>query len=224
MMKMMKLFAPSLLVAPLVCGLMVLACGQSHADDKKSGEISLFDGKTLGKWKPIQFGGEGESFVRDGVLIIGMGAALSGVKWEGDVPSKTNYEIELEAQKITGDDFMVGLTAPSGDSYFTWVCGGWGGGVVGISSLDGLDASENETATIEFFEPKKWYKFKLRVEPDMIQAWIDDKRVIDVVTKDKKIGMRPGDVELCIPLGLATYQTRVEYRNIVWRNLPKAKD
>ncbi|MEM7014410.1 MAG: family 16 glycoside hydrolase, partial [Verrucomicrobiota bacterium] len=69
----------------------------------------------------------------------------------------------------------------------------------------------------EYFEPKKWYKFKMRVEPDYITCWIDDKKVVDVNIKDREIGMRPGDIELCAPLGLATFQTRVEYRKIVWR-------
>lgn len=185
--------------------------------ESEDGEISLFDGKTLGKWKPVQFGGEGETIAIDGHLLIGMGAALSGVVWDGDPPATTNYEIEFEAMKITGDDFMVGLTVPVGEKHCTWVCGGWGGGVVGVSSIDGLDASENETATVEYFEPKQWYKFKMRVEPDYLSCWIDDKQVVDVNIKDREIGMRPGDIELCIPLGLATFQTRVEYRNIVWR-------
>jgi hypothetical protein len=185
------------------------------------GEISLFDGKTLGNWKPVKFGGEGEvrAIPEDEVLLIGMGAVMTGIVWEGELPAKTNYEIELEGMKANGDDFMMALTIPVGDSSCSWVCGGWGGGVVGISSIDDLDASENETATIESFTKGQWYKFKIRVEPDRIQCWLDGNRIIDTDIKDRRISMRPGDVELCVPLGIATFQTRSEFKNIVWRNL-----
>ncbi len=203
-----------------------LALGTLVAEDKKAeskdGEISLFDGKTLGKWEPIRFGGEGTVEVdENGLLSIEEGAILSGIKWTGEVPASTNYEIELEGMKILGDDFMLCLTMPVDDSHCSFVCGGWGGGVVGISSIDGLDASENETATFAYFEPKKWYKFKVRVEPNRIQCWIDGERVVDLDYEGADIEMRPGDIELCMPLGIATFQTAAKYRNMVWRNLPK---
>ena len=54
---------------------------------------------------------------------------------------------------------------------------------------------------------------------ERIQCWIDGKNVIDVNIKDRTIGMRAGSIEESIPLGLSTFSTSVEYRNIVWRNL-----
>jgi hypothetical protein len=39
----------------------------------------------------------------------------------------------------------------------TLICGGWGGTLVGLSSIDDLDASENPTATIKEFKEKTWY-------------------------------------------------------------------
>lgn len=44
--------------------------------------------------------------------------------------------------------------------------------------------------------------------------------MVDLELKDRKISLRPGDIELCVPLGLASFQTRAQYKNIVWRNLP----
>ena len=61
----------------------------------------LFDGKTLGKWRPSGFGGEGEVTVEDGAIRIGMGADLSGVTWSGDVP-RQSYELALDAQRAEG--------------------------------------------------------------------------------------------------------------------------
>jgi len=49
-------------------------------------------------------------------------------------------------------------------------------------SLDGQDAANNETAQYLNFEKGKWYKVRLRVIPDKIQAWIDDDQVVNVET------------------------------------------
>ena len=197
------------------------------ADDEKKtaaeedpNVISLFDGKTLGNWEPINFGGEGNVLVEDGALLLEQGAIMTGIKWTGEVPARTNYEVSLDAQKVFGDDFFLALTAPVAESYCTFVCGGWGGGVVGISSIDDFDASENETATIEYFESGKWYHIRMRVEPGRIQCWVDDRRVVDVDIEDREISLRPGDIDLCVPLGLAAFQTQVTYRNLKWTNLP----
>jgi hypothetical protein len=41
---------------------------------------------------------------------------------------------------------------PRGIRSRTFICGGWGGAVVGISSIDGQDASMNETTKYIKFE------------------------------------------------------------------------
>ena len=45
--------------------------------------------------------------------------------------------------------------------------------------------------------------------------------MVDVVTKDRKLGLRFGDIEKCAPLGLATWQTTAELRGLRWRKLEK---
>jgi hypothetical protein len=91
--------------------------------------------------------------------------------------------------------------------------------VVGISSIDDVDAGANETTFDMDFEEGRWYRMKIRVLPDRIQCWIDGRRVIDTDIKGRKISMRPGGIEVTVPLGIATYDTEAEYRNIVWRKL-----
>jgi len=189
-----------------------------------AGEISLFDGKTLGNWEKTQFGGEGDTFVdEDGNLEFGFGAVITGVNWKGEVPATSNYEISLEAMKLDGNDFFVALTFPVKDSHATFVVGGWGGGVVGISSVDDLNASENETMNIDGFEKDVWHKIRVRVTDDKLQAWIDDEQKVDLELEGRKLSLLPGDIELSVPIGLAAYQTRARYRNIVWRNLDAAE-
>jgi len=182
-------------------------------------EIPLLEGNGMGRWRPMPIRGAGPSHVENGILTIDSGSFLNGVVWQGEPPARINYEIELEARKVSGFDFFLGLTVPVGDSYCTWICGGWGGSVVGISSIDGLDAGANETSLDMDFEEGHWYRCRMRVLADRIQCWIDDKCVIDVNIRGRKISLRPGDIEQAVPLGIATYDTEAEYRNIVWRNL-----
>lgn len=186
----------------------------------ETGVIPLFDGKTLASWEKTQFGGEGDVFVdEEGNLEFGFGAVISGVHWKGEVPATSNYEISLDAMKLDGNDFFLALTFPVKESHATFVVGGWGGGVVGISSVDDLNASENETMNIEGFEKDVWYKIRVRVTDDKLQAWIDGEEKVDLDLAGRKISLLPGDIELSVPIGIAAYQTRVQYRNIVWRNL-----
>ncbi len=172
-----------------------------------------------GGWKPAPFAFEADVHWYEGVLSIGLGDYLTGAVWKGGPPSRMNYEIELEARRGFGSDFFLGLTVPVGDAHCTWICGGWGGRVVGISDIDGLSADRNETSTRMDFKGDRWYRFKIRVLEERIQCWIDAKRVVDVNIKGKRISMRPGRIEQSIPLGISTYDTEGKYRNIEWRNL-----
>ncbi len=182
----------------------------------------LFDGKSLRGWKSTEFGGEGEVRVENGELILNTGAVLSGVNYTNPVP-KMNYEIRLEAKRMDGSDFFCGLTFPVADSFATFIVGGWGGGIVGISSVDSMDASENETMKSMGFDSGRWYKIRVRVTSEKLEAWIDNEQLVDLVTKDRKISLRPGPIESSMPFGLAAYQTAAAYRNIEVRQLPEAR-
>lgn len=184
----------------------------------------LFDGKELGAWQQTRFGGEGEAFVNDeACLEFGFGAIMTGVHWGGQVPALSNYEISLDAMKLDGNDFFCAVTFPVSNSHASFVMGGWGGGVVGLSSVDDLDASENETMNIEGFEKNKWYAVRIRVTDEKIEAWIDDDQKVDLDLAGRKISLRPGDIELSVPIGIASFQTRSQFRNIVWRDLTVPK-
>lgn len=181
----------------------------------------LFDGETLQGWKAVSYGGEGEVSAEEGNLILGIGGSMTGVAYQRPVP-KLNYEVRCEAQRADGHDFFCGLTFPVADSHCSFIVGGWGGGVVGLSSINGHDASENETTRYIKFEDRKWYKFRVRVTAKRIQAWIDDERVIDVDIEGCKISTRV-EVNLNKPLGFATYETKALVRNIELRELTAAE-
>jgi hypothetical protein len=178
---------------------------------------TLFDGKSLKGWKKTAFGGEGDVEVKDARIIIAAGAPMSGITLTEDFP-KTDYEVSLEAMRVGGSDFFCGLTFPVGDSPCSFIVGGWGGGVVGLSSIDGSDASENETTRYQDFESNRWYTIRVRVGMDKIEAWLDKKQMVDLPLKDRKISIR-GEVELSRPLGIACYATTAALRDIKVRRL-----
>ena len=179
---------------------------------------SLFDGKTLGSWKSTEFGGEGRVTVSNGQINLEAGATLTGITWSGGELPKTNYEISLEAKKMSGNDFFCGFTFPVGKSSCSLILGGWGGGIVGLSSINGMDASENETTQVMDFPTNRWYRVRVRVTKTKIEAWLDDQSIIDVVTTGKRISIRP-EVDLSQPLGVATWMTGAAIREIKLRRL-----
>ena len=130
--------------------------------------VSLFDGKTLKGWTVTDFAGHGEVHTTDGKISLESGV-MTGITWTNDIP-RMNFEVELDAMRVDGSDFFCALTFPVGENPCSLVVGGWGGGVVGLSSLDGDDASSNETTKYMNFENGHWYKIRLRVTLKAIQV------------------------------------------------------
>ncbi len=178
---------------------------------------SLFDGQTLAGWTKAPFGGSGEVEVMDGAIVLNQGI-LTGVNYTNAFPV-TDYEVEVEARRVVGSDFFCGLTFPVKDSFATLIIGGWGGSVIGISSLDDQDAAHNETTLHRRFEAGRWYRIRLQVRTDRLKVWLDGDPVIDTDIRTKNVSLRPGDIELSKPFGFASYSTTAELRNIRMRSL-----
>lgn len=217
--------APVMKILPLSLMLLLGAAPCVLADDKAPApaeapvakEIVLFNGKSLDDWETVDIGGSGVVELEGGLMIINQGESVSGVVYKKAAALPvTNYEITLEAKRLQGVDFFVGLTFPVGSlkTCATLVCGGWGGSVTGISSIDNLDASENNTSSYQRYEDDKWYPVKLRVTPENLSAWVGDKQVIDEDIKGKKIAVRPGPIESYLPLSLTTFNTTAAIRNV----------
>jgi hypothetical protein len=153
-------------------------------------------------------------------IRIGWGETLTAVRWKGEIP-KPPFELEFEAKRVDGSDFFCAVTFPARgeDECVTLVVGGWGGATVGISSINGKDASENETTAYHTFETDVWYRIRLVCGEERITAWIDGEKVVDVDTTGKNLSLREGSISECAPFGLATWQTTGLVRNIRWRGL-----
>ena len=183
-------------------------------------EMSLFDGKTLGHWKTTDFGGQGKVYVKDGSIYLEQGNDMTGITWAGPLVH-TNYEITLEAMRVSGSDFFCGYTFPVNDKCCSLILGGWGGSLCGLSNIDYYDAANNETTRFVSFENGKWYHIRLRVTPNRIQAWLQEEGeepLVDMDITDRKIDTR-AEMDLCQPMGVATWQTAGAVRNIKLRKI-----
>lgn len=212
------MIARALLRGSLLVAIILLFTPAVRSQDPAGGWKPLFDGRSLANWEPTKFGGEGTVKVENGQIILETGRALTGITWAGGELPTTNYEISLEAMRVAGQDFFAGITFPVGDSFCSLILGGWGGLVVGLSSINFLDASENETSQSMEFSNGRWYDVRIRVTPDKIQAWLDGRQIIDQPLKDNKISIRM-EVEDSKPLGVATWKTTGALRNIRMRRL-----
>jgi hypothetical protein len=201
---------------------LMLALGLTMLAIQAQDWTAMFDGKTLNGWKETPFKGKGVVRVESGALTLVAGGPLTGVNWAGSFP-KTDYEVRFEAARIAGGDFFASLTFPVGESFCTWVTGGWGGDIVGLSSIDGWDASENETRTYVNFETGRWYAFRLQVTEERIRAWIDDEQIINVNIAGREIGLRFGSINQSAPFGFASYGTTGALRKVEYRMLRPEK-
>ncbi len=172
----------------------------------------IFNGKSLDGWAITNFGAQGPVYISGDAVILGMGEGCTGITREKDFPL-SDYRVSLEAKRVAGNDFFCGITFPAGEYSCTLIVGGWGGTVVGLSTIYNKDASENETTTLKKFDKDRWYDICLTVKRDTINAKIDGVNVINFVIDDKKLSVRP-EVELSKPFGIASWNTTAALRNI----------
>jgi hypothetical protein len=212
-------------VVVVIFAVILISCrgGQKEKTAPATEKISIndftvdFDGKPEKGWEITNFGPQGPVSVSGNNIILGMGEGCTGINWKGIFP-QLNYEVSLEAKRVEGNDFFCGLTFPVGKDPCTLIVGGWGGTTVGLSNIDGLDASDNNTRTLMQFDKNRWYHIRLSVTAKEIKAWIDTLQVVDLNTGNKKLSIRP-EVELSRPFGIASWNTTAALRNIKVRIL-----
>lgn len=200
--------------------LLILSGCHSPKDQKASLPVTvtvpdstyIFNGNTLEGWEITNFGPQGPVTVSAGEIILGMGDGCTGITYKKPFP-EMDYKVCLEAKRVSGVDFFCGMTFPVGKDPCSLIVGGWGGTIVGLSSIDGMDASENETTRMMKFERDRWYEICLEVREAGIKAWIDDSLVVDFARRGEKLSVRP-EVELSRPFGICTWTTTASLRNI----------
>jgi hypothetical protein len=216
---------------PIVFATFVLVNCTGNKNKKKSLPLSpvaevnttdstyLFDGKTLDGWEITNFGPQGPVYISGNEIILGMGEGCTGITYKKDFP-EMNYKVTLEAKRVAGNDFFCGMTFPVGKDPCTLIVGGWGGATVGLSSINTMDASENETTKLMRFENDRWYRICLIVKEDTIRAMIDDAVVVDFAIGNKMLSIRP-EVELSKTFGITSWYTTAALRNIKVEDIKK---
>jgi hypothetical protein len=206
---------------------LLVTLAAARGDDKpaateKPKVLELFDGKSLDGWKKTDYANPGEVLVENGVIVMKTGKPMSGItSTRRDLP-RTNYELTYEARRTNGRDFFAAATMPVGEKHATFVNGGWGGSITGVSSLDGADASENETGRFVKYEDNTWYKFRVRITGEAIRCWVDDKEIVAVSTKDRQVSTRI-ESRATQPLGFSTWESGANLRAIRLRLLDAAE-
>lgn len=191
-------------------------------EEKDAGWRPLLPQEGMEGWEITDFGTQSE-VRRDGEqLIMEKGDPLNGITYQKKDFPKDNFEISLQAQRMEGNDFLCGLTFPVGDEFCSFIAGGWGGSLVGLSSVDGFDASENATSTYFEFENGKWYEFRVSVDPEYIRAFIDGKEFFRQERELHEFSTRI-EVFSSQPLGLCAFESKVAVRDFKWRPLTTDK-
>lgn len=157
--------------------------------------------------------------MRDGEIHLAAGLPMTGIAfsaWDAAGLPGTEYAVEYEAMRVEGEDIFGMLTFPvaSHETHATFVLGGWGGTVTGISSIDFADANENSTRGEQRFENGRWYRVRLEVRPDDLRAWVDGRLVVNASIRGRKVSLRPGFIDHCLPLGFATWNTEARVRAV----------
>lgn len=168
-------------------------------------------------WRPFRFGGDGAHRVASGELVLEPGAPLTGGTFDVALP-RDRHELAFEARRISGIDFFCGLTFPTARGELTLVLGGWGGTVCGLSSLDGRDASDNETRTLRHFPEGRDVAVRIRVDGDDVRVFVDGAPFLAADLAGRQVSMR-AEVEPCRPFGFCCYLTTARLAGLRWRPL-----
>lgn len=194
---------------------------ETQSDEK--GWKKLIESPEMEGWESINFGGEGAVSFKDGVLKMESGIPMTGIRYtKKDFPTE-NYEIRWKARRVRGSDFFVGITFPIGEEHCSLIVGGWGGGLVGISSINGNNASENQTARYGNFKNKQWYTFKVRVDAKNLTAWVEGQDEPIVVEREgNKFSVR-AETRPTRPLGYSGFESLVEVKDWEYKLLDEPK-
>ncbi len=202
----------------------LVSCGESD-QPKPITRWELFAEPFIDQWKEAAMPKTGGTAREAEGFVLKAGQPMTGIvfaDWSKQGLPLTDYAISYEAMRTSGHDFFGALTFPVGspERCVTFVLGGWGGSQVGISSIDGFDASENETGSSQHLENDRWYRVRIEVSNRWLKVLLNDRPIINTNITSRTLTLRAGEVVNCVPFGFATYRTEGKLRNCV---IEKAK-
>ena len=185
--------------------------------------VSLFDGKTLEGWRVVKRfegttpGTGGEARVENGRIVLEQGRPATGIAWEGGFPT-SDYEVRLNAMRVAGAGTFCTMVIPIGRAACQLGVGGWNGNVVALSLVDDRYGDQNMTARRMTFDPGRWYAVRLRVTDARVEAWIDDKKMIDLARAGHTFSLWSA-YDSARPFGITSWETTAALQDIQMRRL-----
>ncbi len=202
---------------------MLMGC-RPAVETPKVHQWDLLDPRFHTYWEKANIPEEGNFSIQNKELTLMPGLPMSGCKFTAwgtlGLPS-IHYSIEYEAMRADGDDIFGMCTFPvsSHQAHATFVIGGWGGTLTGISSIDFKDASENSTRAEQRFQNGAWHHVRIEVRAEDLRVWVNHKRVVNVSILGRRVSLRPGYIDHCLPFGFATWNTTGKIRHVQIRKL-----
>jgi len=207
-----------LAAAPVAAFLaLFLACRSDGPAAEPGPWVPLLVETARAHWVPSDFGGGGEITWSPGAALLGFGSPLTGITWTGELP-RDGYEVELTATRVDGTDFFCGLTFPVGEESCSFILGGWGGALTGLSCIDGADASSNATKTFQHFPSGEPVAVRLVVDPRCVRVWLNGETVVDQAREGVRFSLRP-EVLPSQPFGVASFATKARLEGLRYRVL-----
>ncbi len=210
----------------LVSALAASACKPAPPPPPRA--FDLLSPALLPHWQSAAMPDSGRVEITPASLTLHPGQPMTGVRFAGDWDQLAlpwiDYALHFEARRLAGSDFFATCTFPVGapDRCVSFVLGGWGGGLIGISNIDYLNASENSTRGELRFEDGRWYRLRIEVRVHDLRVWLDGRPIVNTSIKGRHLSLRTGDIALCAPLGFATWYTHGEVRAVSMERLARA--
>ena len=124
----------------------------------------------------------------------------------------TDYELTLEAQKISGDEgFLIIYRAIDANNFYWLNLGGWGNGTHAIQKEVNGSRSTVSNSISGSITSGQWYNIRIRCEGNNVLVYLDDELMFDF--DDDSGAFLNGAI------GLGTWSTQARYRNISVTNL-----
>ena len=180
----------------------------------------LFNGQSLKGWRvgTQAYPGSGAVFVQAGAITMEAGGPCTAIAWSGNFPT-ADYEVELEAKRISGRGDFGSIVFPVGGSHCLFAEGI--DGMVGLELLEGRSYSQNETSRRLPFDNDRWYRIRLVVKKARITALVDEKVVFELPVAGHQFSVM-SRFEPLRPFGIYTWETRASIRKIRMRPLKQA--
>lgn len=208
----------------LLLAVVPAGCGPSGGGQSATKRWALFEAPLASQWQDAKIEGGGEVRRETDGFTLHAGAPMTAnvlPTWEQEGLPVVGYRLTYEAMRVSGSDFFGSVTFPVGhrERSVTFVLGGWGGTQVGISSIDGADASENPTGSSQRFENGRWYRIRIEVHEESVRVWLDDRPLVRFDPQGRQLHLRGGEISKCVPFGFATYGTEGRIRACVVERL-----